>query len=68
MLSYPVSPKGVFKVRKITNFLSKISYSESEPDFPNFVVNSLSIFALFFLNLNLNLNLMTLGLILVQCL
>ena len=48
MLSYPVSPKGVFKVRKITNFLSKISYSESEPDFPNFVVNSLSIFVFIF--------------------
>ena len=45
MLRHPVSPKGVFKGSKITTFLSKMPYSESEPDFPNFVINSLSTFA-----------------------
>ena len=36
-------------------------YSESEPDFPIFSINSLSTFVPIFLNLNLNL-------ILIQCL
>ena len=44
MLRYPVSLKGVFKVSKITIFLSKMPYWESEPDFSNFVINSLSTF------------------------
>ena len=45
---------------------NKMFYSESEPDFSDFAINSLSNFDLLFLNLNLNL--MTLNLILVQCL
>ena len=44
MLRYPVSPKGVFKVNKIIFFPSEMTYSESEPDFSNFVINSLSTF------------------------
>ena len=45
---------------------SKMSYSDSEPD-SNFVMNLVSNFAPFFLNLNLNL-ILKLNLILVQCL
>ena len=33
---------NLFKVSKITIFLSEMPYSESEPDFSNFVINSLS--------------------------